>query len=153
LATDTWPVGGVPESNPTHPFEAALAALAMREHVRMTNREREKLHLVPWRLRVGIHTGPVIAGVVGSSKFSYDIWGDTVNIASRVEAGCQAGTITVSEYTYNLIRDAFELSPCGTITAKNKGALEAYTLQRIKPALSGDVDGLTPNSEWMKRRG
>jgi class 3 adenylate cyclase len=141
-------VGGVPEPNHSHPFDAAVAALDMRELVRRTNNEREKLRLAMWQLRIGLHTGSLIAGVVGSSKFAYDIWGDTVNIASRVEAGCRAGTITVSEYTRNLLRDLFNMSPCGSIVAKNKGTLQAYTLERIKPAYSSDGEGLKPNPEF-----
>jgi adenylate cyclase len=89
-------VGGLPEPNHTHPFDVALAALAMRELVRTMNREREMLHLTPWHLRIGLHTGPVIAGVVGSRKFAYDIWGDTVNVAARMQAGCRVGTIRLN---------------------------------------------------------
>jgi adenylate cyclase len=146
-------VGGVPQANRTHAYETALAALEMREHVYSVNREREKLRLTPWHLRIGIHTGPLIAGVVGSSKFSYDIWGDTVNIAARMEAGCQTGAITVSEYTYNLLRNLFDFSPCAAIGAKNKGLLEAFVLERIKPALTRDADGLKPNADWMQLAG
>lgn len=141
-------VGGVPEPNHSHPFDAAVAALDMRELMRRTDNEREKLRLAMWQLRIGLHTGSLIAGVVGSSKFAYDIWGDTVNIASRVEAGCRAGTITVSEYTRNLLRDLFNMSPCGSIVAKNKGTLQAYTLEQIKPAYSSDGEGLKPNPEF-----
>src|SRR6266487_223856 len=104
-------VGGLPEPNHTHPFDVALAALAMRELVRTMNREREMLHLTPWHLRIGLHTGPVIAGVVGSRKFAYDIWGDTVNIAAR---------------------------------------LQAYILERIKPGLSSDAEGVKPNPEFVR---
>ncbi len=143
-------VGGVPEPSHTHAFDAALAALQMRHHVEAMNRERERLHLTPWHVRIGLHTGPVIAGVVGSSKFAYDIWGDTVNIAARMEAGCQVGTITVSEYTYNLLCDWFEFCPCGTIAAKNKAALKAYSLTRIKPELSSDEDGVRPSPECLQ---
>ncbi|MGQ0676576.1 MAG: adenylate/guanylate cyclase domain-containing protein [Rhodospirillales bacterium] len=146
-------VGGVPEPNHTHAVDAALAGLEMREHLRMMNRERAKLHLTPWQLRIGVHTGPVIAGVVGSSKFAYDIWGDTVNVAARMESGCQVGTITLSEYTYNLLRNLFDMSPCGSFAAKNKGSLQAYTLERIKPAFSSDAEGMRPNSEFTQLAG
>jgi len=67
-----------------------------------------------------------------------------------MEAGCQVGTITVSEYTSNLLRDWFEVCPCGTIAAKNKGILEAYSLTRIKPAFSSDEDGVRPSSECLQ---
>jgi adenylate cyclase len=143
-------VGGLPEPNHTHPFDAALAALAMRELVRTMNQEREMLHLTPWHLRIGLHTGPVIAGVVGSRKFAYDIWGDTVNIAARLQAGCRVGTITASEYLGNLLRNVFNMSPYGTITAKNKGELPACTLERIKPGFSSDPEGIRPNPEFVR---
>ena len=77
-------------------------------------------------MRVGIHTGPVVAGIVGDKKFQYDIWGDTVNIASRMESSGEAGKINISETTYELVKDKFKCEYRGEIAAKNKGMLKMY---------------------------
>lgn len=125
-------VGGLPVPNHTNPDDAAFAALEIRHHVENVNRQRENLRLPRWDLRIGIHTGPVIAGVVGSNKFTYDVWGDAVNIAARLASGGRPGKVCISDYTHNLIRDSFETSPAGQIEAKNKGMLTAFFLERAK---------------------
>ena len=83
-------------------------------------------------VRIGIHTGPVVAGVVGTKKFAYDIWGDTVNIASRLESNSQPGKINVSESTYKLIKDSFDCEYRGEIEAKNKGMMKMYYVYKKK---------------------
>ena len=80
-------------------------------------------------IRVGINTGPVVAGVVGTDKFAYDIWGDTVNIASRMESNSQPGKINVSENTYELLKDDFEFRYRGEIEVKNRGKLKMYFVE------------------------
>jgi class 3 adenylate cyclase len=77
-------------------------------------------------IRIGINTGPVVAGVVGSKKFSYDIWGDTVNVASRMEGMSEAGKINISENTYELVKDSFECEYRGEIAVKNRGSMKMY---------------------------
>ena len=79
-----------------------------------------------FEVRIGIHTGCVVAGVVGIKKFAYDIWGDTVNIAARMESSGEAGKINISASTYNLIKNNFPCTPRGKIMAKNKGEIEMY---------------------------
>ena len=76
--------------------------------------------------RIGIHTGPVIAGVVGSRKFAYDIWGDTVNMASLMEQHGEAGAINISESTYSLVRDRYDCKPRGKIEVKSKGGVDMF---------------------------
>ncbi|TFH46750.1 MAG: adenylate/guanylate cyclase domain-containing protein [Lysobacterales bacterium] len=125
--------GGLPEENRTHPVDACRAALEIQEFMTRVNRQREKMRLQPWELRIGLHTGPVMAGVVGKKKFTYDIWGDAVNIAARMESTGEAGRITLSESTYHRVKDEFECEHRGPIEAKNKGALDTYFLNRIKP--------------------
>jgi class 3 adenylate cyclase len=79
-----------------------------------------------FQMRLGIHTGPVVAGVVGSRKFAYDIWGDTVNIAARMESSGQAGEVNISEATYRAIQHAFDCTPRGKVAAKSLGEIEMY---------------------------
>jgi class 3 adenylate cyclase len=88
--------------------------------------ERNKKSAIKWKLRVGIHSGPITAGVVGKKKFSYDVFGDTVNIAARIESSSEADKISVSAYTYDLIRRQYPCTYRGKINAKGKGELDMY---------------------------
>ena len=125
-------VGGVPEANRTHPIDACFAALEIQDYIERTNCQREKLRLAPWRLRLGIHTAPVMAGVVGTKKFTYDIWGDAVNIAALMESAGSPGKINVSESTYHRVKDLFEVESRGLVDALKKGQMNMYFLgQRI----------------------
>jgi class 3 adenylate cyclase len=81
-------------------------------------------------VRIGINTGPVVAGVVGTKKFAYDIWGDTVNVAARMETNSQAGMINISENTYQLVKDRFECEYRGEIDVKNKGMMKMYFVKK-----------------------
>nr|WP_210265073.1 adenylate/guanylate cyclase domain-containing protein [Bradyrhizobium archetypum] len=143
-------VGGVPEPNRTHAADAALCALQIMDHLNKLNRQREKLHLPAWMARIGINTGPVIAGVVGKHKFTYDIWGNTVNIAERIEAAGVPGRITVSEVTWQHIKGRFEIEPRGTVEVKHKGQVNMYFLNRVKPEFSADPAGTAPNDRFWK---
>ena len=82
----------------------------------------------PWQVRIGLHRGPVVAGVIGTSKFVYDLWGDAVNVASRLETTAPPGRIQVSEAVATALGDAFELEPRGAIELKGKGSTEAFFL-------------------------
>ncbi len=83
-----------------------------------------------WGLRVGVHSGAVVAGIVGRDKYAYDVWGDTVNIASRLESAGEAGRVNVSAYTCELVRDAFECEYRGKLAAKGKGEIDMYFVVR-----------------------
>jgi adenylate cyclase len=124
--------GGLPAENRTHPVDACAAAIEIRAFMSRINSQREKMRLLPWELRIGIHTGAVMAGVVGRKKFTYDIWGDAVNIAALMESNGVAGRITLSESTYHRVKDQFECEHRGKIEAKNKGVLDTYFLNQIK---------------------
>lgn len=124
--------GGLPEENRSHPADACRAALEIQDFMARTNRQREKMRMPPWALRIGIHTGPVMAGVVGKQKFTYDIWGDAVNVAARIESNGEAGRIALSESTYHRVKEQFECEHRGPVEAKNKGPLETYFLNRVK---------------------
>lgn len=139
-------VGGIPRRNDTHAVDSALAALGM---LRATERRRaaQELSGKPgWRIRIGLHTGPLVAGVVGMEKFAYDVWGDTVNIASRIESAGVPGEINISTATFERVQAFFVCEPRGRILAKGKGELDMYLLKSIRPDLS--EDGATPNARF-----
>ena len=92
----------------------------------------EVREITHFNIRIGIHTGPVVAGVVGLKKFAYDIWGDTVNIASRLESNSEPGKINISENTYHLIKDSFDCEYRGEIQAKNTGMMKMYYVHHKK---------------------
>ena len=121
--------GGLPEPNTTHALDAVRAGIEMvRGLHRMMERKAAEGKPV-FQMRVGIHTGPVVAGVVGSHKFAYDIWGDTVNTAARMEQGSEPGRVNISEVTYALVKDTFPCTYRGALEAKNKGAIEMYFVE------------------------
>lgn len=144
--------GGLPEPRRTHSVDACLAALEIQGYMARINTLRDKLRLPPWELRIGIHTGSVMAGVVGKRKFTYDIWGDAVNVAALMEANGVPGQINLSESTHHRVKNFFETEDRGTIGAKNKGGLPMFFLTRIKPPFSGDPDGRIPNEEFSAAR-
>lgn len=141
--------GGLPIPNTSHPIDICLAALEFRSFMLQMGEIKKGLDLPFWELRLGIHTGPVTAGVIGTEKFSYDIWGDTVNIASRMESSGEPGKINVSKATYLNVKDYFIFESRGKIRAKGKGSVDMYFLERIKPEYSHDADGLVPNQDFF----
>jgi class 3 adenylate cyclase len=112
--------------------QAVEACLEMLEFMEEIKNEKISKGEPVWELRVGIHTGPVVAGVIGKKKFAYDIWGDTVNLASRMESSGMAGKLNISEATYELVKDHFECTPRGKIEAKNAGEIEMFFVERKK---------------------
>lgn len=122
--------GGIPVVNNTHPLNAVKAALAMQEYMQKKIAERKLKGEQGWELRVGIHTGPIVAGVVGKKKYAYDIWGDTVNIASRMESSGEPGRVNISSTTYSFIKDQYECIHRGKISAKNIGEVDMYFVER-----------------------
>lgn len=127
--------GGVPVPNETNPEDAVYAAMEMMNFMKKRKMEMEKQGKDFFEIRIGIHTGPVIAGVVGKKKFVYDIWGDTVNVASRMESSGTEGKINVSGDTFGYIKDKFFLTHRGKIKAKNKGEIDMFFVDgRIKYA-------------------
>ena len=124
--------GGIPTSNTTHPADAVEAGLAIQEYIINKNIKRVENGQTPWELRVGIHTGHIVAGVVGSKKYAYDIWGDAVNIASRMESNGEAGKVNISEATYTLVKDKFNCTTRGKISVKGAGEKNMYFVDSIK---------------------
>lgn len=128
--------GGIPTSYPDHVYNIVKAGLEMQEHINARNQTRKEVGLPPWNLRVGIHVGPLVAGVVGRIKYAYDIWGSTVNIASRMESNGVEGRVNISAQTYELIKDRFICSYRGKINAKNVGEIDMYFVEKeINPQI------------------
>ena len=120
--------GGLPFPIPGHPKKMIRAATEIAEFVDQV-KESEDDSIVHFDIRIGINTGPVVAGVVGTKKFAYDIWGDTVNVAARMESNSEPGRINISEYTYELVRDEFDCTYRGEIDVKNKGMMKMYFVE------------------------
>lgn len=117
---------GLPEASDDHAIRLVTFAMAMLEEVDKLNEAYRQKGLPGCQIRIGIHSGPVISGVVGKRKFAYDIWGDTVNIASRMESSGDVGQINISHATFERINGHFVCEPRGKVVAKNKGELEMY---------------------------
>ncbi len=122
-------VGGMPVLTTTHAADVVSSAIEIRDFMAERKKEQDALGGISFELRLGIHTGPVVAGIVGVRKYAYDIWGDTVNIAARMEQTCDAGKINISGSTYRLVKDNFKCIYRGMIEAKNKGEVEMYFVE------------------------
>jgi class 3 adenylate cyclase/putative methionine-R-sulfoxide reductase with GAF domain len=143
--------GGLPKANRTNPVEAVLAAIEIQRFMEQTREIKLTLGEPYWGLRLGIHTGPLVAGVAGKKKFAYDIWGDTVNTASRLESSGEVGRVNISGFTYNLVKDFFKCEYRGLVQAKNKGTIEMYFVDSIHPELSLGGKGEVPNPIFIQK--
>ena len=123
--------GGLHFHKADHALKMVQAAFEICQIMDETKKIAEE-NIMPYDIRIGIHTGPVVAGVVGTRKFAYDIWGDTVNVASRMESSSEPGKINISEKTYLLIKDSFDCSYRGELEVKNKGMMKMYFVNSLK---------------------
>jgi class 3 adenylate cyclase len=123
--------GGLPVSNETHAIDVVNAAIEIRQFMQEHLEQKKLTGQEVFEIRIGIHTGPVVAGIVGIRKFAYDIWGDTVNIASRLESSGEAGKINISGSTYECVKDHFSCTYRGKIEAKNKGQIDMYFVENV----------------------
>ena len=118
--------GGISSNDDSHPVNIVKASLEIQQFIRQRNERRKEMGMASWDVRIGINVGPVVAGVVGRKKYAYDIWGGTVNIASRMESNGEPGRVNVSAATYELIKDKYACTYRGKIFAKNIGEIDMY---------------------------
>jgi class 3 adenylate cyclase len=123
--------GGVPLANVTNPVDTVMAAMEMQAFVLASKDKIRQESGVDWDLRIGVHSGELVAGVVGAKKFAYDIWGDTVNVAARLEEKSLPGRVNISAATYELVKDHFECSYRGEIQAKNINLMGMYFVEKV----------------------
>ncbi len=137
--------GGIPTPNNTNPIEVVLAAMEMQEIVSQINKEEG----VDFKVRIGIHTGPLVAGVIGTQRIAYDIWGDTVNIASRMETHGEVGQVNISSSTYSHVKEFFHCMYRGKNPVKYKGDLDMYYIKCIRSELNKARGSISPNEDFI----
>jgi adenylate cyclase len=118
--------GGIPVPNKTHAVDVVNAGIEIQQFIKQHIEKRVVEGKDPFEIRIGIHSGAVVAGIVGKIKFAYDIWGDTVNLASRMESSGEPGKVNISGSTYELVKELFHCTHRGKIKAKNKGEVDMY---------------------------
>ena len=145
--------GGIPDKNITNPVDVVMAALEMRNYLDNYELKKHGAENKIWDLKIGIHTGPVTASITGKKKISYDIKGDTVNTASRVEAVSEQGSILISVMTYELVKEFFDCEYFGKLPVKYKDDLQMYMVKGLKPEFSIDGKGAMPNDAFRIKFG
>lgn len=136
--------------NNTNPIDTCLAAIQIQDYMQKRKLEAIANGKEYWECRLGINTGEVTAGVIGSERLAYDIWGATVNQAQRMEMLGDPGEVTVTGTTYQHIEPYFECSFKGKAQSKSRGLIDMYVVERIKPELSVDGDGVIPNKRFQQ---
>jgi len=142
--------GGVPIRNKTNPINTTLAAVQIKNYMLKHKEEQLSKGLPYWKLRIGINTGPVSAGVIGTKRYAYDVWGNTVNRAQRMEQLCEPEKIAITQDTFDHIEPYFECNKIGKIQTKSGVKIMMYEVVSIKPELSIDGLGIEPNESFHK---
>ena len=145
--------GGIPVKNITNPVDVVMAAMEMRNYLELYETKKRGGSNKIWDLKIGIHTGPVTAAISGKKKVNYDIKGDTVNTASRVEAVSETGSILISVMTYELVKEFFDCEYFGKLPVKYKGDLQMYMVKGLKPEFSVNGEGVLPNEAFRIKFG
>ncbi len=143
-------IAGLPTENKHHFLDAICAALQMQKFITESVKEKIKLGLPPWNVRIGVHTGELVAGVIGKTKFAYDVWGNSVNLAARMESSGESGKVQITETTYELVKNYFDCHLRGEIEVKNIGKVQTYFIEKIKNEYSND--GFEPNQKFWDIR-
>ena len=144
-------VGGIPKKNITNPLEVVLAAVEMQYYIRDIQRSYKDSKI--WKLKIGIHTGPLVAAVTGRKKLNYEVKGETVNLAARIRSFCEDGEIIISATTYEMVKDLFNCEYFGKLPVKYKGDIQLYAVKGIKSDYSLQQKGLIPNKKFSIRFG
>ncbi|MCE9499401.1 MAG: adenylate/guanylate cyclase domain-containing protein [Leptospira sp.] len=134
-----------------HAVDAILCGLKIQEFMRKYQKSQSRKERPSWKVRIGINTGPVVGGIIGTHRFNYDIWGDAVNISQRMESSGESDRVNVSADTMELGMSFFSFEPRGKIHVKGKGELEMYFVTGVKPELSVDGNGRTPNRKFLAK--
>ncbi len=145
--------GGIPVKNITNPIDVVMAAMEMRNFLKKYEQKKRSEKDSIWDLKTGIHTGPVTASISGKKKINYDIKGDTVHNASRLEALSESGSILISVMTYELVKEFFDCEYYGKLPVKYKGDLQIYRIKGLKSEFSVDGQGIVPNESFRIKFG
>ncbi len=145
--------GGIPVKNITNPVEVVLAALEMKDFVDKYEKIQKSRNKKIWKIKFGVHTGPVVAEFMGKKKISYDIKGDTVNTASRIQSNAEDEKVIISVMTYELVKEFFNCEYFGRIPAKYKGDMDLYEVKGLKQEFAEDKDGVVPNHAFRVKFG
>ena len=145
--------GGIPVKNITNPVEVVLAALEMKDFVDKYEKIQKSRNEKVWKIKFGVHTGPVVAEFMGKKKISYDIKGDTVNTASRIQSNAEVGKVIISVMTYELVKEFFNCEYFGRIPAKYKGDMDLYEVKGLKSEFTEDENGVVPNHAFKVKFG
>lgn len=146
-------VSGLNNEAANHTLSITLAAMEIQSFMHKYMNDKKAVGELYFDNKIGIHTGDIISGVVGKTKFSFDIWGPTVNIASRMQSSCEPGKINISESTKKKIEPYFIFTSRGKITAKHQQELNMYYIDRILPEFCEDENGLVPNQKLLRKAG
>lgn len=141
--------GGVPIRDKTNPINITVAAVQIKNYMIEYQQQQIKENLPYWELRIGINTGSVVAGVIGTKRYAYDIWGSSVNRAQRMEELCEPGKIAVTQTTFDYIEPYFECKEVGKVKTKSGIKIMMYEVVSIKSELSVDGLGILPNENFQ----
>ena len=145
--------GGIPVKNITNPVDVVMAAIEMRNFLEKYEIRKRGINNRIWELKIGVHSGPVTAAISGRKKINYDIKGDTVNTASRVEGVADSGMILISVMTYELVKEFFGCEYFGKLPVKYKDDLQMYKVKGLKPEFSINDEGVIPNEAFRIKFG
>lgn len=142
--------GGIPVKNQTNPIEVVLAALEMNDYLNSLQGSYDGRQKI-WDLKLGIHTGPVAASISGKRKINYEIKGETVNIASRIESTAEMDKLFISVMTYELVKEFFDCEYYGRVPVKYTGDLELFVVKNLKPEFNDDKNGISLNQNFKTK--